>query len=232
MAQITEKAGYGMTAVIGAGTIYAGNLKLMQLNHIPAEDEISAGSVIHIAWNDCYLGHILISDEIKPGAMEGIRELKRFGVKHTVMLTGDHRNMAEEIAKQCGIDEFYAELLPQNKVELFGKIGEKTSYAGKTVFVGDGMNDAPVLAGADIGIAMGGIGSDAAIEAADVVIMTDEPSKLSSAIKISKKTLGIANQNIILAIGIKISVLILCAAGITTMWAAVFADVGVTVIAV
>jgi Cd2+/Zn2+-exporting ATPase len=231
MAQITEKAGYGMTATIGAGTIYAGNRKLMQLNNIQAEDEVSAGSVVHVAWNDRYLGHILISDEIKPGVPEGIRELMKYGVKHTVMLTGDHKNMAEEIARQCGIEEYHAELLPQNKVELFGQIREKTSSAGKTVFVGDGINDAPVLAGADIGIAMGGIGSDAAIEAADVVIMNDDIGRIATAIKVARKTRTIVMQNIVFALGTKLLIMILAFLGITSIWFAIFADVGVALIA-
>jgi Cd2+/Zn2+-exporting ATPase len=230
-AQITEKAGYGMTAVLDAGTIYAGNCKLMELNHIPSEEEGSAGSVVHVAWNDRYLGHILISDEIKPGVPEGIRELEKYGVKHTVMLTGDHRTMAEGIASQCGIEEYHAELLPQNKVELFGQIREKTSSTGKTVFVGDGINDAPVLAGADIGIAMGGIGSDAAIEAADVVIMNDDIGRIATAIKVARKTRTIVMQNIVFALGTKLLIMVLAFLGITSIWFAIFADVGVALIA-
>lgn len=230
-AQITEKAGYGMTAVLDAGTIHAGNRKLMQLNHIQSEEEATAGSVVHVAWNDRYLGHILISDEIKPGVPEGIRDLGEYGVKHTIMLTGDHRAMAEEIAKQCGIEEFHAELLPQNKVELFRQIREKTSFTGKTVFVGDGINDAPVLAGADIGIAMGGIGSDAAIEAADVVIMNDDIGKIAIAIKVARKTRSIVMQNIVFALGTKLLIMILAFLGITSIWFAIFADVGVALLA-
>ncbi len=230
-ARITELAGHGMTAALEEGVIYVGNLKLMQLNHIEAEEEVPAGSVVYVAWNQQYLGYILISDELKPGAAEGIRELNHYGVKHTVMLTGDHRNMAEEIAKQCGIDEFYPELLPQNKVELFGQIREKTSLNGKTVFVGDGINDAPVLAVADIGIAMGGIGSDAAIEAADVVIMNDDIGKIAMAIKVARKTRTIVIQNIIFALGTKLLIMILAFLGITSIWFAIFADVGVALIA-
>ena len=187
---------------------------------------------IHIAIDNIYAGNIIIADEIKEDAKKGIDLLKKQSkIRKTVMLTGDLKNIAEKIGNNLNIDEIYSELLPENKVEKVEKIIENTDN-GTVIFVGDGINDAPVLARADVGVAMGGIGSDAAIEAADVIIMTDEISKIEKAIRISKKTLMIAKQNIIFAIVVKILVLILSAFGLSNMWQAVFADVGVTVIAI
>ena len=179
-----------------------------------------------------YAGYIVISDEIKDDSANAIKSLKNIGVKKIVMLTGDNKTVGSKVAKQLGIDEVYAELLPYQKVEKLELLYTEKSSKGKLVFVGDGINDAPVLARADIGIAMGGVGSDAAIEAADVVIMTDEPSKIGTAIRIAKKTRSIVMQNIVFALGIKAILLVLVAIGLGTMWEAVFGDVGVTLIAV
>lgn len=190
------------------------------------------GTIIHVAIDNTYAGNIIIADEIKEDAKKGIDLLKKQSkIRKTVMLTGDLKNIAEKIGNNLNIDEIYSELLPESKVEKVEKIIESTNN-GTVIFVGDGINDAPVLARADVGIAMGGIGSDAAIEAADVIIMTDEISKIEKAIRISKKTLMIAKQNIIFAITVKILVLILSVFGLSNMWQAVFADVGVTVIAI
>lgn len=189
------------------------------------------GTIIHIAIEKVYAGNIVISDEIKEDTKSGILALKKLSnINKITMLTGDLKNTAEKIGKSIGVDDIYAELLPENKVEKLEEIINKSK--GKVIFVGDGINDAPVLARADVGMAMGGLGSDAAIEAADIVIMTDEISKIEKTIKIAKKTLNIAHQNIIFAITVKIAVLILSAFGISSMWQAVFADVGVTVLAV
>ncbi len=229
-AQITERAGYGMIAELRGGRIYAGNSKLMKEQGLQVE-EPAFGSVVHLSWNETYLGYILISDQLKAGAAAGIAELKKYGVKQTVMLTGDHRNMAEQIAKQCGIDRYHAELLPQDKVDLFDSYKSQGSLGSKTVFVGDGINDAPVLAGADIGIAMGGVGSDAAIEAADIVIMNDDIGKLGTAIRVARKTRVIVMQNIIFALGTKLVIMLLAFFGISSIWFAIFADVGVALLA-
>ena len=174
----------------------------------------------------------MIADELKKDSAEAIKRLKDFNIKQTVMLTGDNQSVGEDIARRLGLDRVYTELLPGDKVDKLEELLTLTSGKGKLAYVGDGINDAPVLARADVGIAMGGLGSDAAIEAADVVIMTDEPSKIPLAIKIAKKIIGIANQNIVFAIGVKIAILILSALGITGLWAAIFGDVGVTIIAV
>ena len=185
---------------------------------------------IHVAINGEYAGHIVINDMIKDDSAEAIRQLKALGVERTVILTGDRQEVADHVAKALGITEYHAELLPADKVSFVEK--ELTSQSSKVAFVGDGINDAPVLARADIGIAMGGLGSDAAIEAADVVLMDDQPSKIAQAIRIARRTLSIARQNVWFAIGVKIAVLILATFGLSTMWMAVFADVGVTVLAV
>ena len=199
---------------------------------IEYEETEEVGTVIHIAIENIYAGNIIIADEIKEDARKGIEILKKqSGIRKIIMLTGDLNNIAEKIGNNLSIDEIYYELLPENKVEKVEKIIKNTNN-GTVIFVGDGINDAPVLARADIGIAMGGIGSDAAIEAADVIIMTDEISKIEKAIKISKKTLKIAKQNIVFAITVKVLVLILSVLGLSNMWQAVFADVGVTVIAI
>ena len=199
---------------------------------ITVEKEEMIGTVVYIATKDCYEGKIIISDEIKVDAKYTIAELKKNGIKQTIMLTGDLSKVANSVGNEIGIDKVYSELLPTEKVDKIEQEIMQKNKKGYTIFVGDGLNDAPVLVRADIGIAMGAYGTDAAIEAADVVIMTDEPYKILSAIKIAKKTMKIAKQNIILAIGIKVLVLILSFFGLATMWEAVFADVGVTVIAV
>jgi len=229
---VEEIAGHGVLAVVDGKKISAGNIKLMEKMNIPYYKGDLTGTVVHVAVDNSYAGYIVIADEIKEDSAKAIRELKKYNIKQTVMLTGDNKNVAKEVSEILGIDMVYSELLPGDKVEKLEELLLQKSLKGKLAFVGDGINDAPVLARADIGIAMGGLGSDAAIEAADIVIMTDEPSKIVTAIKISKKTLGIANQNIVFAISIKVLVLILSAVGIASMWAAVFADVGVTVIAV
>lgn len=229
---VEEIAGHGVKANIDGQVVYAGNGKLMKKLNLSHEDITIAGTLVHIAINDEYAGCIIIDDEIKEDSKLAIDTLKKAGVKKLVMLTGDSKLSGEAVAKELGIDEVYAELLPGDKVDKVEELFKKKSESGKLVFVGDGINDAPVLARADIGIAMGGLGSDAAIEAADVVILTDEPSKIAKAMQISKKTLKIVKQNIIFAIGIKVLVLILAAFGIASMWAAVFADVGVSVIAI
>ena len=190
------------------------------------------GTVVHLAIDGKYAGHILISDILKPHAKEAIRELKKAGVTKTVMLTGDAKNVAEQVASELGIEEVYSELLPADKVTKVEELLEKKSAKEKLAFVGDGINDAPVLSRADIGIAMGALGSDAAIEAADIVLMDDDPLKIAKAIKISRKCLRIVYENIYFAIGIKVLCLVLGALGIANMWAAIFADVGVMVIAV
>jgi Cd2+/Zn2+-exporting ATPase len=188
--------------------------------------------VVHIAINKKYAGNIVISDEVKEDSAEAIKGLKALGIKKTVMLTGDMKTVGEKIGKQLGLDEVYSELLPADKVEKIESLEAKKSKKGKIVFVGDGINDAPVLARADIGMAMGGLGSDAAIEAADIVIMTDEPSKIVTAIKVAKRTRNIVMQNIIFALGVKAIFLVLGALGIASMWEAVFGDVGVAIIAI
>ena len=212
----------------------AGNAKLMDRIGVKYDVCHSVGTVIHVAVDGAYAGHILISDVVKPHSKEAIRELKKAGVKKTVMLTGDMKNVADQVAKELGIDEVHSELLPGDKVTEVEALLDKYKNRNKekVAFVGDGINDAPVLSRADIGIAMGALGSDAAIEAADIVLMDDDPLKISKAIKISRKCLHIVYENIYFAIGIKVICLILGAVGIANMWAAIFADVGVMVIAV
>lgn len=230
-AEITEIAGRGVKALNGGQTILAGNVKLMEENGVKGLPEIkSAGTLIFVAENGVFAGAVEIADRIKADAAKAISELKKSGIK-TVMLTGDRREAADIIGEKLGLDEWRSELLPDGKVAAMEKIMEKNT-CGKTVFVGDGINDAPVLMRADAGVAMGGIGSDAAIEAADVVLMTDEPSKLLEAIRFSKKTKGIVIQNIVFSLAVKGLVLVLAAFSIATMWAAVFADVGVCFIAI
>lgn len=209
-----------------------GNEKLMALQKIAIPEEPPVGTIVYVAEENRYLGCILIADEIKADAAVCIRGLKEQGVKRIVMLTGDRKETAEHVAAQIGLTEVHAGLLPGDKVDEVERLIASGTSKGRLAFVGDGINDAPVLARADIGIAMGGLGSDAAIEAADVVIMTDEPSRITTAIRISRKTLGIVKQNIVFAIGVKILVLLLAAVGIANMWLAVFADVGVAVLAI
>ena len=229
---VEEISGHGVIATVDGKKVMAGNTKLMKMMDIPYFKGELIGTIVHVAVNNKYIGYIVIADEVKEDSAQAIKELKAANIKQTVMLTGDNKSIGSKVAKELGLDKVYAELLPADKVEKLEELFSQKSKKGKLAFVGDGINDAPVLARADIGIAMGGLGSDAAIEAADVVIMTDEPSKIATAMKISKKTLKIAHQNIVFAIGIKIIVLILSAFGIATMWAAIFADVGVTIIAV
>ncbi len=234
-AEITELAGRGVKAVRGGRTVLAGNKKLMEENGIADVPRVeSAGTVIFVAENGSYAGAIVISDKIKEDAAKTVSELKKAGIR-TVMLTGDRQTAADVTAKKLGLDEWHAELLPDGKVKAVEEIIEKNirkKKKNKTIFIGDGINDAPVLMRADAGVAMGGIGSDAAIEAADAVIMTDEPSKLIEAVRISKKTKAVAVQNIAFSLAVKAAVLVLSAMGLATMWSAVFADVGVCLIAV
>ena len=232
ISDVEEISGHGVIATVDGKKVMAGNIKLMKMMDIPYFKGELIGTVVHVAVNNKYIGYIVIADEVKEDSAQAIKELKAANIKQTVMLTGDNKSVGSKVAKELGLDKVYAELLPADKVEKLEELFSQKSKKGKLAFVGDGINDAPVLARADIGIAMGGLGSDAVIEAADIVIMTDEPSKIATAMKISKKTLKIANQNIVFAIGIKIIVLILSAFGIATMWAAIFADVGVTIIAV
>lgn len=232
ISDMEEISGHGVIATVDGKKVMAGNAKLMDKMKIPYYKGEITGTVVHVAVDNSYAGYIVIADEVKADSAQAIKELKKSNIKQTIMLTGDRQNVAVKVAKELGIDQVYAELLPGDKVEKVEELFAENSQKGKLAFVGDGINDAPVLARADIGIAMGGLGSDAAIEAADIVIMTDEPSKIATAIKVSKKTLRIANQNIVLAIGIKVLILILSALGITTMWAAIFGDVGVTILAV
>lgn len=227
---VEEIAGHGIKAVIDNKQLYVGNLKLMNMLKLKVQN--TEGTAVHIALDGNYLGSIVLFDKLKEDAKNIVSELKTVGVSKVVMLTGDSKAVAQRIAEKLSIKEVYSELLPSDKVDKIEQIFSGMSKKGRLAFVGDGINDAPVLARADIGIAMGGLGSDAAIEAADVVIMTDEPSKIVDAIKISKKTIRIAKQNIVFALGVKLIVLTLGALGMANMWAAVFADVGVSLLAV
>lgn len=229
---IQEISGQGVTAKVDGTEVAAGNIKLMERLGIPYEDCHQVGTIIHMAVNGAYAGHILISDVEKPKAKEAVTALKKAGIQKTVMLTGDSKKVAAQVAERLGIDEVYSELLPQGKVEKMEELLAHRQEKDVIAFVGDGINDAPVLSRADIGIAMGAMGSDAAIEAADVVLMDDEPLKIAKAIKISRKCLSIVYENIWFAIGIKVICLILGALGIANMWAAIFADVGVMILAV
>ena len=227
-----ELSGMGIVARIWDKDIIVGNEKLMKEEEIEFSKTDDVGTVLYVAIDNKYVGYILIADKIKDDAKIAIESLKKNNVKKTVMLTGDKKSVGEYVAQKLGIDKVYTELLPDGKVKKVEKLLKEKSENGKLVFVGDGINDAPVLALADIGIAMGGLGSDAAIEAADVVIMTDEPSKIVNTIKLSKKTMKIVKENIVFAIFVKVLILILSALGLSTMWEAVFADVGVSVIAI
>ena len=227
-----ELKGKGIIAKVESKEVLVGNEKLMieyNIDYIKSND---IGTVIYIAIDKTFAGTIIISDKIKEDAYKAVKEFRENNVKKIVMLTGDREEISKNVSKELKLDKYYAELLPQDKVKKVESLMKEKSESGKLVFIGDGINDAPVLALSDIGVAMGGLGSDAAIEAADIVIMTDEPSKLANAIKISKKTMQIVKENIIFAITVKILVLLLSAVGIATMWAAVFADVGVSVIAI
>lgn len=229
---VQEISGKGISATIEGKEVLVGNQKLMKDKNIKYIQCKSVGTILYVSIEGKFAGYIVISDKIKQDSKEAISSLNKNGVKKTVMLTGDKKEVAEKVSKQIGIDEVYAELLPDGKVKKVEELLQTKETKGKLVFVGDGINDAPVLALSDIGIAMGGLGSDAAIEAADVVIMTDEPSKVSKSIDIAKKTMKIVKENIIFAIAIKIIVLILGACGVATMWEAVFADVGVSILAI
>ncbi|MBR6971196.1 MAG: cadmium-translocating P-type ATPase [Bacteroidales bacterium] len=228
VSEIEEIAGKGAKARIGNDTVYAGNEKLMESIGVKWHPCHHAGTIIHIAINGDYSGHIVINDQMKEDSAKAISDLRSMGIANTVMLTGDREEVARQIAGKLNLSEYHSELMPSDKVRIVEQLLEK----GTLAFVGDGINDAPVLARADVGIAMGALGSDAAIEAADVVLMDDKPSKIATAIKIARRTLSIARQNIWFAIGVKVAVLILATLGIATMWMAVFADVGVTVLAV
>ncbi len=232
IADVQEIAGHGVQAVIDGKKILAGNAKLMEKEHIKYAPSSSVGTVVYLACDGTYAGCIVIEDEIKADAAAAIKNLKSSGIRRTIMLTGDADAVGKKVAERLGLDRAYTELLPADKVDRVEDLLKEKSEKGKLVFVGDGINDAPVLARADVGIAMGGLGSDAAIEAADVVLMTDEPSKIAAVMKIARKTIRIANQNIVFALGIKFLVLILGALGKANMWAAVFADVGVSIIAI
>ncbi len=229
---IEEIAGHGIKARINGKTVYVGNSKMMESIGAEWKPCHHTGTIIHVAIDGRYEGHIVISDTLKEGSKEAIANLKKNGVRKTVMLTGDAKDVADQVGEELGLDEIRSELLPQDKVAEVEKLFEIKKTKEKLAFVGDGINDAPVLSRADIGIAMGGVGSDAAIEAADVVLMDDDPRKIVTAIRISRKCLRIVKENIWFAIGVKVLVLILGALGFANMWAAIFADVGVTVIAV
>ena len=232
ISEVQEIAGHGVQAVIDGRKVLAGNAKLMKKENIKFSAAASVGTVVYLACDGIYVGCIIIEDEIKPDAQAAIKSLKSSGVRRTVMLTGDADAVGKKVAARLGLDQAYTELLPADKVIRVEEMMQQKSEKGKLAFVGDGINDAPVLARADVGIAMGGLGSDAAIEAADVVLMTDEPSKIAAVMKIARKTIRIANQNIVFALGVKFLVLGLGALGYANMWAAVFADVGVSVIAI
>ena len=229
---VQEIAGHGVQAVIDGMTVLAGNAKLMEREHIPYTASNAIGTVVYVAFDGRYAGCIVIADEIKADAPAAIKALKNAGIRRTVMLTGDADAVGQDVARRLGLDRVYTELLPADKVDRVEELLAQKSEKGMLAFVGDGINDAPVLARADVGIAMGALGSDAAIEAADVVLMTDEPSKIATVMQIARKTIRISNENIVFALGVKFLVLILGALGRANMWAAVFADVGVSVIAI
>ena len=229
---VQEIAGHGVQAVIDGMTVLAGNAKLMEREHIPYTASNAIGTVVYVAFDGRYAGCIVIADEIKADAPAAIKTLKAAGIRQTVMLTGDADAVGQDVARRLGLDRAYTELLPADKVDRMEELLKQKSERGMLAFVGDGINDAPVLARADVGIAMGALGSDAAIEAADVVLMTDEPSKIAAIMQIARKTIRISNENIVFALGVKFLVLILGAVGRANMWAAVFADVGVSVIAI
>ena len=233
ISDVREVAGQGIVARVGEKEVAVGNTKLMDATGAKWHDCQHLGTIIHVAIDGVYAGHIVINDQVKPDSAEAIAALRELGVERTVMLTGDRREVAENVANALGLTEYHAELLPADKVAQVEELSTvNCQLSTPLAFVGDGINDAPVLARADVGIAMGGLGSDAAIEAADVVLMDDKPSKIALAIRIARRTLSIARQNVWFAIGVKVAVLILATLGVATMWMAVFADVGVTVLAV
>lgn len=230
--EVEEISGHGIRAKVNGDTVCVGNTKMMDSAGAKWHPCHKVGTIIHVAVNGVYVGHIVISDSLKDDSAAAIADLKSLGVKNTVMLTGDREEVGKDVATQLGLDEYHAELLPADKVNAVERLIAKKPAGTTLAFVGDGINDAPVLARADVGIAMGGLGSDAAIEAADVVLMDDKPSKVATAIRIARHTLKIANENVWFAISVKVAVLILAGFGLATMWMAVFADVGVTVLAV
>ena len=232
IADVEEKGGHGVRATIDERVVLVGNDKLMCEGGVDYHDCELTGTILHVSLDGEYIGHIVIADVVKEDAAKAIAELHAVGVKRTVMLTGDRKEVAAAVAAELGIDEYRAQLLPQDKVAAVEKLLDETTGKGKLAFVGDGINDAPVLTRADIGIAMGAMGSDAAIEAADIVLMDDRPSNIAKAIHVARKTMGIVRQNIVFALAIKFLVLILAALGIANMWLAVFADVGVAVLAI
>lgn len=229
---IKEISGHGVKALIDGRTVFAGNDKLMEQAGVKWHPCHRTGTTVHIAIDGDYAGHLVISDEVKPDSKQAIASLKNMGIRKTVMLTGDAKEVGEATAKELGLDEVYTKLLPADKVEIVEKLLKEKSSKASLAFVGDGINDAPVLSRADVGIAMGGVGSDAAVEAADIVLMDDKPSKIGTAVAIAKRTLGIVRQNIVFALAVKLAVMILGAFGVANMWEAVFADVGVSVIAI
>jgi Cd2+/Zn2+-exporting ATPase len=232
IADYNEISGHGIAVSVEGKAVLAGNARLMEREGISSRTPEQDGTVVHIAVDKRYAGYLVIADEVKEDALRAIQALNALGIRKTVMLTGDTFSVAESVGKQLGIQEIHAELLPGDKVEAIERLEREKGQREKIIFVGDGINDTPVLARADVGIAMGGLGSDAAIEAADIVIMTDEPSKIAAAIGIAKRTRSIVWQNIIFALAVKAIFLLLGAFGIATMWEAVFSDVGVTVLAV
>ncbi|MDE6688997.1 MAG: HAD-IC family P-type ATPase, partial [Prevotella sp.] len=232
VSQVEEVAGQGVRARVGQQMVCVGNTKMMDAVGAHWHDCHHTGTVIHVAIDGVYAGHIVINDKIKDDSAEAIAQLKALGIKRAVMLTGDRQGVAEDVARKLQLTEYYAELLPADKVDHVERLLLEKPANGYLAFVGDGINDAPVLARADVGIAMGALGSDAAIEAADVVLMDDRLSRLPQAVRIARRTLAIAHQNVWLAIGVKVAVLLLATFGLATMWMAVFADVGVTVLAV
>ena len=232
VSEVEEIAGHGVKARVGDRMVCVGNAKMMESVGAQWRDCHHVGTIIHVAVDGEYAGHIVINDKVKEDSAEAVSQLRELGVRRTVMLTGDRKEVAEDVANRLSLSEFHAGLLPTEKVDFVERFLQEKPDGTYLAFVGDGINDAPVLARADVGIAMGGLGSDAAIEAADVVLMDDKPSKIASAIGIARRTLRIARQNVVFAIGVKVAVLLLAAAGVATMWMAVFADVGVTVLAV
>lgn len=232
IADVREEGGHGVRAVVDERVVLVGNDKLMREEGIAYHDCELTGTILHVSIDGKYAGHIIIADMVKEDAAECIKRLHAAGVKKTVMLTGDRAEVAKAVAEKLGLDEYHGKLLPEDKVNQVERLLGETSEKGKLAFVGDGINDAPVLTRADIGIAMGAMGSDAAIEAADIVLMDDKPSKIASAIRIARKTMRIVWQNIVFALGVKFAVLVLAAVGLATMWLAVFADVGVAILAI
>lgn len=232
IADVREEGGHGVRAVVDERVVLVGNDKLMREEGIAYHDCELTGTILHVSIDGKYAGHIIIADVVKEDAAECIKRLHAAGVRNTVMLTGDRAEVAKAVAEKLGLDEYHGKLLPEDKVNQVERLLGETSEKGKLAFVGDGINDAPVLTRADIGIAMGAMGSDAAIEAADIVLMDDKPSKIASAIRIARKTMRIVWQNIVFALGVKFAVLVLAAVGLATMWLAVFADVGVAILAI